>query len=67
MFDRILNVMRCGIWYHLHNLKNVKNVHGRVLILVKLYQKWYQTAQPITNITKACTVENTEHGYICTP
>ena len=24
------------IWYHLYNLKNVKNTHGRVLILVKL-------------------------------
>ena len=28
--------MRCTIWYHLYNLKNVKNTHGRVLILVKL-------------------------------
>ena len=28
--------MRCGIWYHLYNLKNVKNTHGGVLILVKL-------------------------------
>ena len=29
-------VVRCAIWYHLHNLKNVKNTHERVLILVKL-------------------------------
>ena len=29
-------VVRCAIWYHLHNLKNVKNTHGGVLILVKL-------------------------------
>ena len=28
--------MRCLIWYHLYNLKNVKNTHGGVLILVKL-------------------------------
>ena len=28
--------MRCAIWYHLCNLKNVKNTHGGVLILVKL-------------------------------
>ena len=28
--------MRCAIWYHLHNLKNVKNTHGGLLILVKL-------------------------------
>ena len=29
--------MRCAIWYHLHNLKNMKNSHGGVLILVKLH------------------------------
>ena len=29
-------VMRWAIWYHLHNLKNVKSTHGGVLILVKL-------------------------------
>ena len=29
-------VMRCTIWYHLHNFKNVKNTHGGVLLLVKL-------------------------------
>ena len=28
--------MRCAIWYHLHNSKNVKNTHGGVLLLVKL-------------------------------
>ena len=28
--------MRCAIWHHLYNLKNVKNTHGGVLILVKL-------------------------------
>ena len=28
--------MRCAIWYHLHNLKNMKNTHGGVLYLVKL-------------------------------
>ena len=33
------NVMRCAIWYHLHNSKNVKNTHGGVLILVKLQAK----------------------------
>ena len=52
--------MRWAIWYHLHNLKNVKNTHGRVLLLVKLQafsippwvfftffklNKWYQIAQ----------------------
>ena len=29
-------VVRFVIWYHWHNSKNVKNTHGRVLILVKL-------------------------------
>ena len=29
-------MIRCAIWYHLYNLKNVKNTHGGVLILVKL-------------------------------
>ena len=29
-------VVRCAIWCHLYNLKNLKNTHGRVLILVKL-------------------------------
>ena len=30
----ILNkyVMRCAIWYHLYNLKNVKSNHGQVLL-----------------------------------
>ena len=28
-------VVRCAIWYHLYNLKNVKNTHWRVLILIK--------------------------------
>ena len=29
-------VMRCAILYHLYNLRNVKNTHGRMLLLVKL-------------------------------
>ena len=29
-------VMVCAIWYHLYNLKNVKNTHEEVLLLVKL-------------------------------
>ena len=28
--------VRCAIWYHLYNLKHVKNTHEGVLILVKL-------------------------------
>ena len=32
-------VMICAIWYHLYNLKNVKNTHERLLLLVKLQAK----------------------------
>ena len=31
-----LYVMFCAIWFHLYTLKNVKNIHGRVLLLVNL-------------------------------
>ena len=31
-----LFVVPCAIWYHVDNLKNVKNTHGGVLLLVKL-------------------------------
>ena len=31
--------MLCAIWYHLRNLKNIKNTHGGVLLLVKLQPK----------------------------
>ena len=55
-FLKLLIQMHCAIWYHLHNLKNMKNTHGVVLLLVKLQVfftffkmcKWYQIAQRIT-------------------
>ena len=31
------DVMSYAIWYHLYNLKNVKNTHGAVLLLVKMH------------------------------
>ena len=37
----LLYVVRCAIWYRLYNLKNVKNAHGGVLILVKLQTEAY--------------------------
>ena len=40
--------MRCAIWHHLCNLKNMKNTHGEVLLLVKLQAK-------ACNITKSNT------------
>ena len=36
------DVMFCAIWYHLYNLKNVKNTHGGMLLLVKLQAKSLQ-------------------------
>ena len=39
------NVMRCAIWYHLYNLKNLKNTHEGVLLLVKLQAKNLQFYQ----------------------
>ena len=33
---KTLVVTPCAIYYHLYNLKNVKNTKGRVLLLVKL-------------------------------
>ena len=33
-FGCFLYVMRCVIWYHLFNLKNLKNTHGGVLLFV---------------------------------
>ena len=34
-FQRLI-VMLCGIWSYLYNLKNVRNTHGEVLLLIKL-------------------------------
>ena len=36
-------MMLCAIWCHLHNLENLKNTHGGVLLLVKsqaLFSSW---------------------------
>ena len=41
-------MLRCAIWHHLYNLKNMKNTHGEVLLLVKLQAK-------ACNITKSNT------------
>ena len=37
----VLYVVRCAIWYHLHNLKNTKKTHGAVSILVKVKASAY--------------------------
>ena len=49
--------MLCAIWYHLYNLKNVKNTFERMSLLNTLLwlfftflnlHKWYQIVQHIT-------------------
>ena len=39
-------VVCCAIWYHLYNLKNMKNTHGAVLILVKSQASSLRTWEP---------------------
>ena len=34
-----------AIWFHLNKLKNVKNIHGGVLLVVKLQAKLYKASQ----------------------
>ena len=49
-FDTLfLFEMVCAIWYHFYNLKNVKNTHGVILLLVKL-QAWPAVLLKITFI-----------------
>ena len=55
-------VMFCAIWYSLHNLKNVKNTHGEVLLLVKLqaaskqqyYHKYTSLAKKKRSWIRSC-------------
>ena len=46
-------VVRCTIWYHLYNLKNVKNTHGRVLIKLTLLHGCFSRFWNCTNGTKS--------------
>ena len=46
----IIFVMRCAISHHSYNLKNVKNTHGGVLILVKLIKLVKAKARNFTKI-----------------
>ena len=48
--------MLCAIWYHLHNLKNLKNAHGEVLLLVKLQEKYRKKAVLISIYSLAVPV-----------
>ena len=42
----ILFEMLSMIWYHFYNLKNLKNTHGRVLLLVKLQVEAERNSPP---------------------
>ena len=51
-------VMRCAIWYHVYNLKNVKNTHGGLLLLatllkVTLLHGCFSHFLNCTNVTKS--------------
>ena len=38
--------MLCVFWYHLDNLKNMKNTHGRMPLLVKLQAYFTKSNTP---------------------
>ena len=45
--------MRCAIWYHLYNFKNVKNTHGGVLLKVTLLHGCFSRFSNCANGTKS--------------
>ena len=63
--------MRYAIWYHLYNLKNVKNTHGGVLLLVKLQAATllkvtllYWCFSRFLNCTNGIISQKTSHIYV---
>ena len=40
LFNRIHELYLCAIWYHLYNLKNVKNTYGVVLLCKSCTPPW---------------------------
>ena len=52
-------MVRCTIWYHLYNLKNVKNTHGGVLLLIKL-----QAVSRFLNCTNGTKSRNASHSVL---
>ena len=63
---RILHeiVVRCVIWYHLYNLKNLKSTHGGVLILITLLHGYFSRFLNCTNATKSCSASHIDYWYI---
>ena len=68
-----LYVIRCAMWYHLYNLKNVINAHGGVLLLVRLQalkvtllRGCFSRSLNCTNGTKSCKtpIEKISNFYI---
>ena len=56
--------MRCAIWYYLYNLKNMKNTHGRLLLLVKFQA---EAEAETYNFTKGNTPPCSFHVFLnCT-
>ena len=54
-------VMHWAIWYHLYNLKNVKNSHRGVLLLVKLQalaSKFFFYLFEIVQIVTTCATHH---------
>ena len=56
-------VMFCAIWYHLYNLKNMKNTHGGVLHLVKLQA--FRISGPIVEVKKSALINDYENIIAC--
>ena len=55
--------MRCAIWYYVHNLQNVKNNHGGVLILVKL-TLLHGCFLRFLNCTNSTKSRNASHSFL---
>ena len=53
--------MRCAIWYNLYNLKNVKNTHGGVLLLVLKVTLLHGCFSRFLNCTKGTKSRNAPH------
>ena len=45
--------MPCAIWYHLYNLKKVKNTHGGVILLVSIFHVCFSRFLNCANGTKS--------------
>ena len=65
-------MMVCAIWYHLYNLKNVKNIYGGMFFLIKLHApaSLLKVTRPhgcfshflnCTNTTKSCKLSYFHH------